>query len=380
MKILCVDIGTGTQDIFLYDSRLDVENGFKLVVPSPTMMIYRRLQEATRVRTAVALHGQTMGGGPSQWAAETHLRAGYAVYATPAAARSFNDDLDVIRAMGITLVSEDELAALPADVLRLSMRDFDFSAIARALGEFGAALDDLTAVAVGVFDHGNAPPDYSDRLFRFDYIRQRLQAHNRLSAFAYRAADVPPIMTRLQAVAQAAPQIDAPVVVMDTAPAAVLGATLDKAVRARRRVLVANLGNLHTLAFRLGPTGVEGVFEHHTGMLDRPKLDDLLQRLASGTLQHEAVYQDQGHGAYIPFAQPLPLSDNGFGVAVTGPRRGLLVGSALRPYFAVPFGDMMLTGCFGLLNATADLLPDLAPTIRASLFSESSTGVAPWDF
>ncbi|MCB8984145.1 MAG: DUF1786 domain-containing protein [Ardenticatenaceae bacterium] len=380
MKILCVDIGTGTQDIFLYDSRLDVENGFKLVVPSPTMMIYRRLQEATGVGTAVALHGQTMGGGPSQWAAETHLRAGYAVYATPAAARSFNDDLDVIRAMGITLVSEDELAALPADVLRLSMRDFDFGAIARALGEFGVALDDLTAVAVGVFDHGNAPPDYSDRLFRFDYIRQRLQAHNRLSAFAYRAADVPPIMTRLQAVAQAAPQIDAPVVVMDTAPAAVLGATLDTAVRARRRVLVANLGNLHTLAFRLGPTGVEGVFEHHTGMLDRPKLDDLLQRLASGTLQHEAVYQDQGHGAYIPFAQPLPLSDHGFGVAVTGPRRGLLVGSALRPYFAVPFGDMMLTGCFGLLNATADLLPDLAPTIRASLFSESSTGVAPWDF
>jgi len=378
MKILCVDIGTGTQDIFLYDSRLDVENGFKLVVPSPTMMVHQRLREATKTGTAVALHGLTMGGGPSQWAAEAHLRAGYTVYATPAAARSFNDDLDVIRDTGITLVNDDELAALPANVLRLGLRDFDFAAIARALGEFGVSLGDLTAVVLGVFDHGNAPPNYSDRLFRFDYIRQRLQAQNQLSAFAYRAADVPPIMTRLRAVVHAAQDVDAPVVVMDTAPAAVLGATLDTAVRARQRVLVANLGNLHTLAFRLGPTGIEGVFEHHTGMLDRPKLDDLLQRLADGTLQHEAVYHDHGHGAYINHTQPLSLSPGGFGVAVTGPRRSLLVGSALRPYFAAPFGDMMLTGCFGLLAAAADCLPELAPTIRASLYGRSG-GLAPWD-
>ena len=38
MKILTVDIGTGTQDIFLYDSNLDIENGFKLVLPSPQMI------------------------------------------------------------------------------------------------------------------------------------------------------------------------------------------------------------------------------------------------------------------------------------------------------------------------------------------------------
>ena len=46
MKILTVDIGTGTQDIFLYDSNLDIENGFKLVLPSPTMMVHRRLKQA----------------------------------------------------------------------------------------------------------------------------------------------------------------------------------------------------------------------------------------------------------------------------------------------------------------------------------------------
>jgi len=48
MKILTVDVGTGTQDVLLYDSRLDVENGFKLVLPSPTMMIHNQIREATR--------------------------------------------------------------------------------------------------------------------------------------------------------------------------------------------------------------------------------------------------------------------------------------------------------------------------------------------
>ena len=45
MRILTVDVGTGTQDIFLYDSSLDLENGYKLVLPSPTMLVHRRLHE-----------------------------------------------------------------------------------------------------------------------------------------------------------------------------------------------------------------------------------------------------------------------------------------------------------------------------------------------
>jgi len=40
MRILTVDVGTGTQDVFLYDSSLDLENGYKLVLPSPTMLVH----------------------------------------------------------------------------------------------------------------------------------------------------------------------------------------------------------------------------------------------------------------------------------------------------------------------------------------------------
>ena len=385
MKILTVDVGTGTQDIYLYDSRLDLENGLKLVVPSPTMIVHRRLKQATRQRRAVVLTGVTMGGGPSGWAAEDHLRAGLALYATPEAARSFNDDLEVVQEMGVRILSEDEANRLSPSVLRLELRDFDFDAIVRSLEPFGISLRDLAAAAVAVFDHGNSPPDYSDRQFRFDYLDQRIRAENRLSAFAYRAEDTPEIMTRLQAVVQSARGSlhaalgEIPLVVMDTAPAAVLGATFDPLVQARGRVLIANVGNFHTLAFRLGPTGIEGVFEHHTGLLDLPKLERLLRLLADGSLTHANVFGDHGHGALIYHDQPLPLdSQSGFGVVVTGPRRNLMRSSSLRPYYAVPFGDMMIAGCFGLLAAVADVLPELGEPIRASL-SGAGGGTAPWD-
>lgn len=384
MKILTIDVGTGTQDIFLYDSRLDLENGFKLIMPSPTMIINRRLKQAARQRQAVLLSGVTMGGGPSQWAAEELLRQGLPVYATPTAARSFNDDLQAVQSMGIHVVGEDEAQRLPVSVLRLELRDFDFGTIARAFEQFGVSLDGLAAIAVAVFDHGDAPAEISDRQFRFDYLDQRIRAENRLSAFAYLAADIPPIMTRLQAVAQSArldpsPALEnVPLLVMDTAPAAVLGATFDPQVSARPRLLVANVGNFHTLAFRLGPSGIEGLFEHHTGLLDLPRLEVLLCSLADGSLKHADVFDDHGHGALIYYPEPLSLAQTGYGVVVTGPRRNLLRGSSLHPYFAVPFGDMMISGCFGLLAAVADRLPELGGPIWSSLRG-AAVSAAPWD-
>ena len=101
MQILAVDIGTGTQDILLFDARLDAENNFKLVLPSPTMMVRRKIEAATQRRVAIALHGVTMGGGPCAWAVEAHRKAGLQVFATPAAARTLNDDLSAVQEKGI---------------------------------------------------------------------------------------------------------------------------------------------------------------------------------------------------------------------------------------------------------------------------------------
>ncbi|HEC21811.1 MAG TPA: pyruvate formate lyase-activating protein [Chloroflexi bacterium] len=379
MRILAVDVGTGTQDILLFDTDLQVENCFKLVMPSPTMMIARRVRAATKRGQPLLLTGVTMGGGPSHWAVRDHAGAGHEVFATPQAARTFDDDLSNVQAMGVRVVSEDEAAALARsrpDLLHLTLHDFDYGMIRRAFEAFGLELK-LDGVAVAVFDHGAAPPGISDRQFRFDYLDERIRAHNRLSAFAFPADRIPEIMTRLQSVVTSAAatglSADVPLMVMDTAPAAVLGATLDPQVGGRESVIITNVGNFHTLAFRLGPAGIEGVFEHHTGFLDAPKLDGLLQALAASTLQHSDVFDDHGHGALVYNPHPLPLDF----VGVTGPRRSLMTRSALPTYFAVPYGDMMIAGCFGLVRAWADLYPDHRAAILESL-GGAERG-APWE-
>ncbi|HEX6033401.1 MAG TPA: DUF1786 family protein [Anaerolineales bacterium] len=370
MKILTVDIGTGTQDIFLYDSNLDIENGFKLVLPSPTMMIHRRLKQMLPRRTPILLTGHQMGGGPSAWAIEEYARAGIPVYMTPSAATTLNDELDKVEALGIRIVSEEEIKALEVKsektkVERLELRDFDFKLISKTFNDYGISLNDLEAIAVAVFDHGNAPPGVSDRQFRFDYLDQRIRAKNSLSSFAFLSSDIPSIMTRLQSVADSAGELPCPLVVMDTAPAAVLGAGLDSIVATRTQKIICNVGNFHTLAFRLGETGIEGVFEHHTGEIDLPKLETLLRKLADGSLKHQDVFDDMGHGALMYSEQIFEFGKDEFDVVVTGPRRSMFQHIHpsplhLHPYFAVPFGDMMIAGCFGLLAATAELMPDLA--------------------
>jgi uncharacterized protein (DUF1786 family) len=377
MHVLTVDIGTGTQDIYLFRAGLSPENGFKMVMPSPTMTVRHRIQEATRRGDKVLLTGVTMGGGPSHWAAEDHLAQGLDLFATQDAARSFNDDLDWLQeSLGVTVVSEDEASALDG-VHPIELKDFDYAAIHQAFKDFGIDLAPR-ALGVAVFDHGAAPPDVSDRKFRFDHLRARLHEDSRLGSFAYRAHHVPPILTRMRAVVKSAGDFEGPLVLMDTAPAAVLGATCDPTVAQPPRKLVVNVGNFHTLAFRLDAHHVDAVFEHHTGMLDLAGIEALLERLAAGTLTDGEVFNDGGHGALVIKANPLDIRDGSFGVAVTGPRRALLQNSRLRPYFAVPAGDMMLTGCFGLLLAIAEHIPELSDPIREALAGHASH-VTPWD-
>jgi uncharacterized protein (DUF1786 family) len=365
MQILAVDVGTGTQDVLLFDTEREPENALKLVMPSPTVRLARAIRAATQAGEDLLLTGVTMGGGPCGWAAEDHLKAGRRVFATPDAARTFNDDLDEVAAMGVQVVGEDEAEGL-AGVRRLGMLDLDYDALAQAFGAFGVDLDRADVLAVAVFDHGAAPPGYSDRLFRFEYLAARIRAGAGLAGFAFEREAIPPSMTRLQAAASTTPA-GRPLVAMDTAPAAVLGALEDPQVSARREAVVANLGNFHTLAFHLRGTGktreIAGLFEHHTGLLSRERLEELLVQLAAGTLSHDELFAEHGHGALVLDSEPAPLDF----VAVTGPRRGMLTASALRPYLAVPHGDMMMAGCWGLVRACAHVLPWTAEAIEGAL-------------
>lgn len=363
MRILAVDIGTGTQDILLFDTTATVENNPKLVMPSATSIIAQQVREATRRGQPVLLTGFTMGGGPCAWAVEEHLKAGYAVYATPEAARTFDDHLVNVERMGIRVVSEDEVRGLER-ACRIEMRDLDLEAVAAALGAFGIE-PRYDGVAVAVFDHGAAPLEVSDRVFRFDHLRRTVEQDDRLEAFAYLASEVPSYLTRMRAVAASYPTgADAPLLLLDTAPAGALGALSDASVAAHGDRLLVNLGNMHATAFHLEGDRILALLEHHTGLVDPEKLTLLLQKLTAGALENREVFDDHGHGAHVfrlPTAREYPF------LAVTGPQRWKLRGSTPLPHFAVPYGDMMLAGCFGLVRAFAGKLPSWREEILHAL-------------
>src|SRR3990170_8112185 len=123
MRILAVDVGTGTQDILLFDTAGPIENCVKLVMPSATAIAAGRIRRATAARQPVVLTGVIQGGGPCHWALEDHLRAGLAAFATPEAATTFDDDLDNVRALGVTLVGEDEAARISG--AHVELRDLE---------------------------------------------------------------------------------------------------------------------------------------------------------------------------------------------------------------------------------------------------------------
>jgi uncharacterized protein (DUF1786 family) len=362
MRILAVDVGTGTQDILLFDSTGPVENCVKLVMPSATSIAAGRIRRATERSRPVLLTGRIQGGGPCHWALEDHLRAKHAAFATPDAARTFDDDLSRVEAMGVRIVSEDEGGLLDAE--RIELRDLDLEAIRTALGAFDVA-GDFDGLALGCLDHGDSPPGYSDRLFRFDHLRRVVELENDLRAFAYLPDKLPAYLTRARTLMDSVCN-EAPAVFLDTGPAAALGALQDPRVAGEQEQLVLNLGNMHALAFHLQGTRIVSLYEHHTGEMATDQIEDFTEGLARGSLTHDEVFGSKGHGTFYAdgvqsLTEGMPL------LAVTGPQRGRLRGSRLDPYFATPHGDMMISGCFGLVQAFATTYPESRQEIERAL-------------
>jgi uncharacterized protein (DUF1786 family) len=378
IRILAIDVGTGTQDILLFESGKTIENCFKMVMPSPTVIVAERIKRATERAQTLLLTGVTMGGGPCHWAARDHALAGYPVFVTPDAARTFDDDLTMVEKMGFTIIDEEEAThrATQPDLVHVEMQDFDAHAIITALQAFDVD-PRVDALAIAAFDHGAAPPGISDRRFRFDFITRTVQRQPVPSAFAYMAQEIPTDLTRLQAIATSASRYlrlshsdeQTPLLLMDTGSAAVLGSLEDPTVRNEQESILCNIGNFHALAFHLWEGRIVGIFEHHTGEISKARLEELLVKLANGNLTNDEVFADSGHGALIlPTMLRKKYAQRAFPfLAVTGPRREKLRGSSLQPYEATPHGDMMLAGCFGLLRAFADHDPAMAPLIEPSL-------------
>ena len=356
---LAIDVGAGTSDILFTRPGQPLENAVKLVVPSATHLAAGRIAAATAGGQTVVFRGPVMGGGAVTLAMKAHLAAGHAFVATESAAASFADDVGKVRALGARVVGDgaaDEVLRRlpPGAAAEVASGDLDAAALMAALGLLGVE-PAFSAVAIAVQDHGFAPGG-SNRVLRFSLWEQAVAEHRPIGDLFYPADAVPPALTRLRAAATAAAALagEAPALVADTGPAALYGALPDGVADA----VLVNVGNGHTVCLLALDERVAGVFEHHTSCLDGTGLELRLRRWLAGDLASDEVRADHGHGAVLaPGAaarDPLRLP-----LVVTGPRRELLAGSELPLEFTAPHGDMMLTGCFGLLRALGERHPGL---------------------
>ena len=334
-SLLAVDVGGGTQDIFIWEPGQTVENGVKLVLPAPTQVLARRVRRLTAQGRAIFLNGRVMGGGAVTAAVRSHMGHGLPVYATPQAALTFSDRLEIVAEWGVNLTEKP-----PPGAETLTLGDVDLDSLRRMLATFEVPFPEHFAVAVQ--DHGFHPQG-SNRRFRFQCWKNFLEHGGRLADLAYRQP--PGHFTRMAAVAETLPGA----LLMDTCAAGVRGALLDPQAQEHLEsgLTVVNLGNAHTFAALVRGDRLWGIYEHHTGLLSQDKLFAHLDRFQQGKLTNTEIFADQGHGcAYVPDFSPE--GSYAFTV-ITGPRRRLAYG--WPGVMAAPFGDMMLSGCFGLVAA-----------------------------
>ena len=339
-RILAIDIGGGTQDILLYDPRDALENAIKLVLPSPTRIAALRIRRATAVGRPVFLSGRVMGGGAVGSAVRGHLKAGLAVYSLEDPALTLHDNLDKVRGMGVRIVDRSP----DGQAVEIVLGDLDLTALRQALALFEVDMPSQAALAIQ--DHGFSP-GFSNRLTRFRQWQSFLDAGGDISGLLY--AEPPASLTRWVAAADASPGAW----LMDTGGAALRGAMLDDVAseHLEKGLVIVNAGNEHTVAFLIKGRRVYGVFEHHTGLLTPETLADQVDRFTRCALSHEEVFAAMGHGvAYQPGAADLaPWGP----MVITGPRREIARGLGTM---AAPFGEMMLSGCFGLIEAVRERL------------------------
>jgi uncharacterized protein (DUF1786 family) len=341
MKILAVDVGVGTQDIMLYDTEHPIENSVKMVMPSPTKILANRIRKH---HNDIFIKGVTMGGGPVNKAIENHIQRGYNVIMTESSARTIRDDLSRVKKLGIKIIADKEKHP---EISNLEFKDIDLEAIEDSLSKFDVNLD-FDEIGIAVQDHGYME-GLGDRNFRFMKIKEKLNIPRAPEEFAFQG-DIPKYYTRMNGVLKSLKGYKP--TIMDSKFASVCGATCDEYVMGLNSYIIMDIGNGHTLAAAYENGKIIGVFEHHTRSLDSQKIKKLLCKLKEGTITHEEVHEDNGHGAWTTGSM-----EDCECVVATGPMRGLLQKTDLKVHYAAPAGDVMMTGPVGIIKSIISAEP-----------------------
>jgi uncharacterized protein (DUF1786 family) len=335
MKILAIDIGAGTQDILLFDSRKNIENCTSLVLPTPSRFLAEKIK---KIEGDLFIRGDTIGGGAIAKAIELHLKKGYRVVMEESAAYSIRNDLDEVRSIGIEVGERPDSGHFQ----ELVIGEIDLSLLQKFLVQFGEDFS-FDVIAIAVQDHGVAPGGVSDRIFRFETMEKMLRKDNRPETFHFTEDSVPDYFLRMKSAVKATRRFSStPILVMDTSFSAILGCVDE----VNGPSLVVNAGNGHTIAALLIDGRIEGLYEHHTHALSPERLEIDLMRFVRGELDGKEVFENNGHGAVA-----LTPFYGAFLIFVTGPNRDLFKRTSLQCTYAAPAGNTMMTGSMGLVKA-----------------------------
>lgn len=335
VRILSIDIGARTQDVLLYND--SYEDAFKLILPSPTLILANIVKKYTERGMNILVTGETMGGGAFNHALYHHLGKGLEVYMTEKAAFSVRDDLDVVKKKGIQVVNEDEAKEInEKGVPEIVARDLDKEALDSIFKNFGFDLKP-EIIAIGTEDHGIAKKGQNDRVCRFEHFREFIPGD--ISDFGY--VDPPDFYSRMNGVKRTLnsdfPDVNH--IIMDSKIAAIFGGIH---ASNQEKGIIADIGNGHTTVASFDNGQITGLFEHHTNGLNKEKLEYFIKNFGRGDLTNEEVFDDGGHGCFI--SEPIGEVK----MVATGPQREILLKSDMSVTFLDPFGDTMITGNVGL--------------------------------
>ena len=343
-RFLLIDIGAGTMDLLYYDSQTG--QPYKAVVRSPVQTVAER---AAALKGDLLVTGGEMGGGPITDVLRQKARENRIVMSR-SAAKTLHHNPARIEDWGIQVVSNDESEQLKNETgfNRLVLGDLEPERLEQIVRSFGVPFS-FDVVGVCAQDHGVPPEGTSHLEYRHRIMQAALSRNPYPEALLHPGKRVPETLNRLGTIAADAKKLPArEVFVMDSGMAAVLGASMDDGAHEKKALMVLDIATSHTVCATLSEGGIAGLVEYHTRDITPERLEALLRALAAGRISHEQVLSEGGHGAYLRKALGLSAIDL---IIATGPKRNLAIPLNLPIRFGAPWGDNMMTGTVGLLEA-----------------------------
>ena len=256
-----------------------------------------------------------MGGGKLKRSILEHMEKGYDVVMEAKCAKTIRDDLEQVKSYGIKIADENKSYE---GYTKIHLGDINI----KKLSEFvlGYDLDfDIDKIAIAVQDHGYNE-NMGDRDFRFEKIREKLSEPVEPESFGFNG-NVPDYYSRMKSVESALKKegIEETPLLMDTKFASIAGMCYDEEALKLNSFIAIDIGNGHTTAASIENGKIQGLFEHHTSNLTGESLENYINRLASGEITNEEIYNDHGHGAHV--LNPITKLEK---VIVSGPKRELI--------------------------------------------------------